>query len=45
MVTTPEQDIGKRVRSVRLQRGISLREPASRTDLSKSLHGHLFRRE
>ena len=37
MATTPEQDIGKRVRSLRSQRGISLQELASRTNLSKSL--------
>ena len=37
MATTPEQDIGKRVHSLRSQRGISLQELASRTNLSKSL--------
>jgi len=37
MATAPEQDIGKRVRSVRLQRMMSLQELASRTNLSKSL--------
>ncbi|MGB7574099.1 MAG: XRE family transcriptional regulator [Thermodesulfobacteriota bacterium] len=37
MSTTPEQDIGKRVRSVRLQRAMSLQELASQTNLSKSL--------
>ncbi len=37
MATTPEQDIGKRIRSVRLQRAMSLQELASRTNLSKSL--------
>ncbi len=34
---TAERDIGKRVRSVRLQRAMSLQELASRTNLSKSL--------
>jgi transcriptional regulator with XRE-family HTH domain len=37
MSTSPEQDIGKRMRSVRLQRAMSLQELASRTNLSKSL--------
>ena len=37
MATTPEREIGKRVRSVRLQREMSLQELASRTSLSKSL--------
>ena len=37
MATTPEREIGKRVRSVRLQREMSLQELASRTNLSKSL--------
>jgi transcriptional regulator with XRE-family HTH domain len=37
VVTTPEQDIGKRVRSLRLQRGLNLQELASLTNLSKSL--------
>ena len=37
MSTTPEQDIGKRMRSVRLQRAMSLQELASQTSLSKSL--------
>jgi transcriptional regulator with XRE-family HTH domain len=37
MPTTPEQEIGKRVRSVRLQRAMSLQELASQTNLSKSL--------
>ena len=37
MSTTPEQDIGKRMRSVRLQRAMSLQELASQTNLSKSL--------
>jgi transcriptional regulator with XRE-family HTH domain len=37
MSTSPEQDIGKRIRSVRLQRAMSLQDLASRTNLSKSL--------
>jgi len=37
MSTSPEQDIGKRMRSVRLQRAMNLQELASRTNLSKSL--------
>jgi transcriptional regulator with XRE-family HTH domain len=37
MSTSPEQDIGKRIRSVRLQRAMSLQDLASQTNLSKSL--------
>ncbi len=37
MSTTPEQDIGKRIRSFRLQRAMSLQELATRSHLSKSL--------
>jgi transcriptional regulator with XRE-family HTH domain len=37
MVTTPEQDVGKRVRAMRLQRGLSLQGLASLTNLSTSL--------
>jgi len=37
MSTSPEQDIGKRIRSVRLQRAMTLQELASRTNFSKSL--------
>jgi transcriptional regulator with XRE-family HTH domain len=37
MSTSPEQDIGKRIRSVRLQRAMTLQELASQTNLSKSL--------
>jgi transcriptional regulator with XRE-family HTH domain len=37
MATSPERDIGKRIRSVRLQRAMSLQELASATHLSKSL--------
>ena len=37
MSTSPEQDMGKRIRSTRLQRAMTLQELASRTNLSKSL--------
>jgi transcriptional regulator with XRE-family HTH domain len=35
--TSPEQDLGKRIRSIRLKQALSLQELASRTNLSKSL--------
>jgi transcriptional regulator with XRE-family HTH domain len=35
--TSPEQDIGKRIRSNRLKQAMTLQELASRTNLSKSL--------
>jgi transcriptional regulator with XRE-family HTH domain len=37
MSTSPEQDIGKRIRSMRLKNAITLQQLASRTNLSKSL--------
>jgi transcriptional regulator with XRE-family HTH domain len=37
MSTSPEKDVGKRIRSMRLQEAITLQQLASRTNLSKSL--------
>src|SRR5512136_704924 len=37
MATSPEKDLGKRIRSMRVQRGITLQQLAEQTDLSKSL--------
>ncbi len=37
MSTSPEQDIGKRIRSMRLKQAITLEQLALRTNLSKSL--------
>jgi len=37
MAASPEKDLGKRIRSMRAQRGITLQQLASRTNLSKSL--------
>jgi transcriptional regulator with XRE-family HTH domain len=37
MSTSPEQDLGKRIRSMRLKNAITLQQLASRTNLSKSL--------
>ena len=35
--TSPEKDLGKRIRSVRLKQAITLQQLASRTNLSKGL--------
>ena len=37
MSTSPEQDLGKRIRSMRLKKAITLQQLASQTNLSKSL--------
>ncbi len=37
MATSAEKDLGKRIRSMRLQKAITLQQLASQTDLSKSL--------
>ncbi len=37
MSTSPEKDLGKRIRSMRLQKAITLQQLASQTNLSKSL--------
>ncbi len=37
MATSPEKDLGKRIRSMRAQRAITLQQLASQTNLSKSL--------
>jgi len=37
MATSPEKDLGKRIRSMRVQKAITLQQLASQTNLSKSL--------
>ena len=37
MATSPEKDLGKRIRSMRMQKAITLQQLASQTNLSKSL--------